>query len=542
MKLFRRMGLRPKVFLAPIGVSLFVLVYLTHNFVIGQANAERLRELGESRFVALELATSNVVLLDRITEVLNNGVVSAEPDLVRSSGALAERLSSNLDRIGELQPGGKTEALALNGQFEAYYRTALRVSLDLATGQAGFDSLRGEIDAMRTALETVRTGIRAHAELSRVQFNEKLELISTTQQRANLAGLVVGVAVIVLSLLVAFVVTRDVKRSMDRVVDSLREIASGDGDLRQRLQLDDGADGTELDQLARCFNEFVAKLHAIVAELVTNAARLDTIMRDVSVLEAEARELLGQEQIQIGHVVDQVALIVTQIDEVAGSADTASSAAIEMRSAARDGTAAIRASVQQIRTLASNIDSAVDAARQVKDDCVSIAHTVEIIKGIADQTNLLALNAAIEAARAGEHGRGFAVVADEVRSLASETRQATIRVEQVMSTLNTHTGVIVGRVADIKGQADAAVGDMTRSDAVVGEMAQRVETMSAMNATVADTATAQRQVAGEVGRSVALLSDIAGRVKAQSAQTAALRSQVEALAADLGALAAQFKV
>lgn len=542
MRLFRRMSLRPKIFLAPICVSLFVLVYLAHNFVIGQANAERLRALGESRFVALELTSSNVVLLDRITEILNSGVVSAEPDLVRSSGLVAERLSSNLVRIGELLPGDRAEVVALGGQFDAYYRAALRVSLELAAGQTGFDALRGEIDAMRAALEAVRTGIQSHAERSRGQFNAELELISATQQRANLTGLVVGVVVILMSLLVALVVARDVKRSMDRVVDSLREIASGDGDLRQRLQLDDRADGTELDQLARCFNEFVAKLHAIVAKLVSNAARLDTIMREVSVLDARARQLLGEEQVQIGHVVDQVAVIVMQIDEVAGSADTASSAANGVRASARDGTGAIRASVKQIGTLASNIDSAVSAAQQVDDDCSSIARTVDIIKSIADQTNLLALNAAIEAARAGEHGRGFAVVADEVRGLASETRQATIRVEQVMSTLTAHTAAIVARVADIKAQADAAVLDMTRSDAVVGDMLQRVETMSAMNATVADTARQQRLVASEVGRSVAQLRDIADRVKAQSAQTEALRSQVEVLTADLGLLAAQFKV
>jgi methyl-accepting chemotaxis protein len=539
MTVFKRLPLLIKILLAPSLVSLFVLAYLGFTALVGQQNAARVAALKQNGFVVVDLASANVVLLDKITETLNSGAASAETDMVNSTDEFAKRVRDNVVEITNRAPDDKESLAQLGRDFDAYFDLAKRISLAMASGSADLAALKGDIATMSEQLATVQQALANYKQTSTDRFIAELEATSTSTNRAIMIGIGSGMLAIALEMTQDYLVALGVKRAMDQVVSSLREIAEGGGDLSGRIPQ---TSEDEIGQLVKWFNIFVDKLQTAIATLVEEVGRLDARTREMSVVEATTGELLGNERQRIRHVADQVRLIATQAGQVAENASSASRSAQDVQGKAGLGQKAIQTTISHIESLSRQINSAVEASQRVEQDSGNISTMVGVIKSIAEQTNLLALNAAIEAARAGEQGRGFAVVADEVRRLAEKTKEATVQVSEIMGTLQGNTQIIVKVVQDSQIKANDVVGSVEDTRQTLDAMLSEVEKMSVMNSEIAAYTEQQSEAAASASASSEELSDISGRVAGQSSQAGEISRQVAGLALEIKAVSDQFQV
>ncbi|WP_371924702.1 methyl-accepting chemotaxis protein [Pseudomonas sp. R5(2019)] len=230
------------------------------------------------------------------------------------------------------------------------------------------------------------------------------------------------------------------------------------------------------------------------------------------------------------------------VQEVARNAEEASEAAVAADQQAREGDKVVSEAIRQIERLAAEVGHSTDAMNQLKQESGKIGSVLDVIKSVAEQTNLLALNAAIEAARAGEAGRGFAVVADEVRSLAQRTQKSTEEIEELIAGLQHGTQQVASAMDSSRELTDSSVDLTRRAGTALETITQTVSAIQAMNQQIAAAAEQQSSVAEEVNRSVMNVRDISDQTAAASEETAASSVELARLGTHLQGLVGRFRI
>ncbi|BCT34388.1 methyl-accepting chemotaxis protein [Pseudomonas protegens] len=363
--------------------------------------------------------------------------------------------------------------------------------------------------------------------------------LDASNNSGTLMELGLGLLAAVVGLLLVWLMARSVTRPILGVAHMLEDIASGEGDLTRRLAYNNK---DELGQLAGWFNRFLDKLQPIIAEVKRSVQDARGTADQSSAIATQTSAGMEQQYRQVDQVATASHEMSATAQDVARSAAQAAQAARDADQATQQGLTVIDRTTRSIDQLAADMSAAMTQVEGLAANSEQIGTVLEVIRSIAEQTNLLALNAAIEAARAGEAGRGFAVVADEVRNLAQRTQESVEETRQVIEQLQTGTRDVVGSMNNSHRQAQGSVEQVGQAVTALRQIGDAVTVISDMNLQIASAAEQQSAVAEEINSNVATIRDVTESLSEQANESARVSQSLNSLANQQQSLMDQFRV
>ncbi len=419
---------------------------------------------------------------------------------------------------------------------ERYMNTQERVIKAVIAGddaqvqQLVAGDLSAHADALGAALQAL------------VRHNEKGAELAASESETAYSGaievvLIALIAAIVCTIGLAVLLTRSITQPLAQAVGIAQDIAAGD------LNHDCSAPGAdEPAQLLQALDTMRHNLRDTLQQVADSSSLLASASEELHAVTEDGRRGLYQQNAEIEQAVTAVTEMTAAVEEVARNAVSTSQATRDTDQSARHGHAQVGRTIDSIRLLTADIGSAGEEVGLLASNVRNIGQVVNVIRAIADQTNLLALNAAIEAARAGEQGRGFAVVADEVRALAQRTQQSTGEIEQMIGAIQTETEQAVATMNASMARADSTLELAQSAGEALDSITEAIATINERNLVIASASEQQAQVAREVDHGLVNIRDLSLQSSAGADQTNAASQELSRLAVALNTLLTRFRL
>tara|TARA_R110002074_G_scaffold209815_1_gene378808 strand:+ start:1518 stop:3137 length:1620 start_codon:yes stop_codon:yes gene_type:complete len=536
---FNSISIRFKILIIVLIAMLGFSGLLFFDYLVTNENTSRLQKVKDIYFPTLERIDANLVRLDKIKETLNAAVTSAEIDMLEDTDELALKTRTAFDDIAKLDAETTNETHNLSALFDRYYTNAKQLTTGLVNETIKPEKIKSSVVKMRDSLTVYSKALTDFRLAGYERFTSNISDANDASEAALSIGLSVSLFVIVIVALSGFLIGLMIERNVMNVVDALDEIAEGEGDLTQRL---DSKGNDEIGKLANSFNRFMSKLQPIIRQVSDSTLELSTSAERMTSISAENKTSSARQHQETELVASAMTEMTATVHEVARNSESAAMSAREANTEASKGQSVVAATIDSINQLANEVEAAADVIQRLEKDCVDIGSIMNVIRGISEQTNLLALNAAIEAARAGEQGRGFAVVADEVRTLASRTQQSTDEIQEMVERLQSGTTQAVNAMAKGRAQAHASVDHVARAGESLSVISNSVTIISEMNAQIATAAEEQTAVAEEINRNIITISDLGHHVTSSSEKAASSSGEISLMSSNLRNLVGRFKV
>ncbi|MNK89231.1 Methyl-accepting chemotaxis protein McpS [compost metagenome] len=406
-------------------------------------------------------------------------------------------------------------------------------------------SRQNKLDEMRSL---INTRIKGGTDQMGEQLN-KLVALNTADAKgasaiagANYDSAITGIVVVaviaaLLTVLLAWLLTRSIVTPLNRAVLAAQTIA--EGNLSKVIDVD-GKD--EPARLLGALATMQASLRKTIEQIAGSATQLGTAAEELSAVTQDASRGLQQQNNEIEQAATAVNEMTAAVEDVARNAVSTSEASNQSTQAAREGRDRVVETVDAIQTMTHDVHNTSLMIEGLATQGRDIGKVLDVIRAIAEQTNLLALNAAIEAARAGEAGRGFAVVADEVRALAHRTAQSTQEIEKMVAGIQNGTGEAVASMQQSNQRTQNTLELARAAGVALEQITQSIHLINERNLVIASASEEQAQVSREVDRNLVNIRDLATQSAAGANQTSTATHELSRLAVDLNALVARFVV
>lgn len=367
---------------------------------------------------------------------------------------------------------------------------------------------------------------------------ENAKTLIDSINKAKLITVISYVTLMGLSIsLILFILSRYFFTPLNKMLKSMDECATGDLTINTKF-----TGMVDIKKISHSFSTLVDGLLHQISSVISCSDSVKETSDNVHEISNSTNKNVERQQDEITQIATAINEMSSTVQEVAMSATKAASSAQEAEKQAQSGASTVNQSISAIQQLSKEVSNAAEVIGEVKSSSTQIGGVLDVIKTIAEQTNLLALNAAIEAARAGEQGRGFAVVADEVRTLASRTQQSTEEIERMIDDLQAKANDAVNVMHKNTKLAEETVSYANSAGEALDEITRSVDTINNMNEHIATAAEEQSHVAEEINRSIVKISDLSQNTVNDSHQSAESSIRLSELAVELKSLTAKFKV
>ena len=539
MNFLKKMPIATKIFLIPGIAALSFIIYLLITVYTALNNGATLEKVQKVQFPALQLSASTLVDMQKVRDTLASAVTTGDEDTLTMAQELAEEAKSGLNQIASISPEFRSEISRISSGFDNYFDVAYDVSQSMVKGTADFSRL-GELSAqMNQSYDGAIAAMSQFRDAQQAAFEEAFKNTDSANTSLISTGVILAVVVTILLFGTAVPIVRGIKQSIDDVVRSLKDIAQENGDLTVRIET---KSEDEIGELVYWFNQFMDKLQGVVRDVVEASLPLSNLAQNLRGVTEETQRTIDVQQKSATNAKRAVDTMSGSVDGVAHSAAQAASDANEATTAASEGRQIVQQTVTSIQQLAENVRETADVIARLESDSNKVGSVLDVIKGIAEQTNLLALNAAIEAARAGEQGRGFAVVADEVRTLASRTQQSTEEIQSTIEQLQNAAHSAVEVMSRGTEQATSSVETANKAGSSLETITSTIGRINQMNEQIAHNTEDQRTVAVDIVRHVDEIHERTEQTASRSGELGSMCNELADLAQHLESIAKQFRV
>ena len=456
--------------------------------------------------------------------------ISAQQDIYNQQLKEIEALTSNAD----------TKGLGLIANVKSAQESAIPArdkAVDLLKSNKSDEAIDFLNSETRPAVHNwivAVDNLTAHQnERNKYRFEEATKQYN----RTTIYMMILGIIAIASAVAIAVCLTSGVVKPLKKTVDMSNALADGDLTVKVESESMD-----ETGQLLAAMGKMAAKLHGVVAAVKTSADSVATASSQLSAKSDQMSRGMAEQSGRASQIAASSSEMSQTVMDVAKNASSIASSTTETASIAKEGEEIVSISVQEVKEIASTVAESSSLITSLGERSKQIGEIISVIKDIADQTNLLALNAAIEAARAGEQGRGFAVVADEVRKLAERTAKATSEIGEMIGAIQSEVNQAVASMGDATGKVDSGVNDVTRAGEALHRIVKSVEGLQSMVHQVASATEQMSSVSEGVSSDVETVAKVANETSANSHEIAESASNLARLATDLQSLVAQFKV
>lgn len=449
---------------------------------------------------------------------------SGKPEFEQTATAAIDQAAAQLNALIDKLPTEHTESLTNAGQALAGYRAAVGLYRDAQL-------------ASEHALQRMAQQGQVLLDLSRELTLSQTQQRDDESQHAKLMlTLATGLALL-LGVIAAWVITRQIIVPLRHTLTVVDRVA--DGDLSQHVNVERS---DELGQLQHSMQRMTHNLRELIGGIGDGVTQIASAAEQLSAVTEQTSAGVNNQKVETDQVATAMNEMAATVQEVARNAEEASEAAVMADQQAREGDRVVGEAIAQIERLAAEVEHSSEAMSQLKTESDKIGSVLDVIKAVAQQTNLLALNAAIEAARAGEAGRGFAVVADEVRSLAQRTQHSTEEIEALIASLQHGTQQAASVMDSSRGLTESSVELTRRAGTSLETITRTVSSIQSMNQQIAAAAEQQSAVAEEINRSVMNVRDVSDQTSAASEETAASSVELARLGTHLQTLVGKFRL
>ncbi len=455
-----------------------------------------------------------------IEEELRDADQIVEEALSHSSGDEQQEFASIREALKTIESAHKEYVEHAHDVFIAFTEGKTHQAEELA------ENVEHEEENIDTSLERMLDQIG--------QFTEESAKRAETHEQS---AVVVLSIIALISIILGFVVSSIFASFIVSAIRKATVIASGD--LTQDIKVESR---DEIGELLTAINGMRVKLLDMLSDISETTEQLSTASEEMSSITIQTSETIQTQRSETEQVATAMNEMTATVQDVAVNINHTASAADDAFEQTQKGSQIVQRAITQINKLAEQVESSSRTINELEQHSEAINTVLDVIKGIADQTNLLALNAAIEAARAGEQGRGFAVVADEVRTLASRTRQSTDEINEMIEKLQSGSRQAVAVMDQSREEAQSAVELATQTGTALATITQAVEKINEMSSQIASAAEEQGSVAEEINRNIVRINDMSNQTADGAHETATASQNLAHMATELQGLVAQFTV
>ncbi|WP_440905485.1 methyl-accepting chemotaxis protein [Catenovulum sp. SX2] len=523
-------------------VVITILSFVITQFyaqMIESQNTKSLQKLESRLYPILELTTENLGSVLLMEQQFSSAVTTADEASIEQAKTYYENIKENIRQINNLSPEQKQQQRQIENLLDTWVEASEKMSRGFINGTVDFSTIATDAANNAKTLENLKETMAQLRSQIRKEFTDAISSTIDSSKEANHLTVAIAIVAVIGLIVASTFIGRSITSNIKTVSSNLHEMATGNGDLTVRIQY---TSNDEIGELVSNFNQFVEKLHAAFANISEDIEGLNGVSAQLTEASRENSQQNHAQNSAVNDLQQAVEQLMASVNEVAEFAETAASQTADAKQAADQGKKTLAASVQTITGLAEEITHAAGIVNKFESFSNDVGNLLDTIQNVAEQTNLLALNAAIEAARAGEHGRGFAVVADEVRELAVRTRHATEEIHKVIGELRDVSANAVNAMQHSVERANNGVDATNKSGEVLNSILNNVDVITSVNSQIAASTQQQSKTFAHVMENVTLIHANTEKLSLTTSKVDSVTEDTVDITTALRSLSSQFKV